>query len=101
MVFEFDSFLSFLPPRFRHNRHPDCRYGRFDGRDFKHGHRRFVQVVFAVRMAPSISRLCFGVAFQVKNFNVAFPYRLAPENLMNGHGGAMDGPAVVQMLRPA
>ena len=49
-------------------------------------------------MALGIGPLGFGMARQIKDFNISLPDRLAAKDFMDRHGGAMDGPAVVEML---
>ncbi|MEY2496898.1 MAG: hypothetical protein QOD12_454 [Verrucomicrobiota bacterium] len=62
------------------NRHSDGGLRRINRRDFQH--RRKVAFV----ISPSVSALCFQLAFQVENFDSALPNNLLLPTLHHDHG---------------
>ena len=77
--------------------HSHGSFGGFIGRNFQHGHKPRPFVMLAVQMTPCVSALGLGVSEWIKNLYIPTRYSLALKNLMNGHGGTPNRPAVMQL----
>ena len=75
----------------------DGGQGGSNRRDFQHSHNLPAFVILIATMRPAITAFGLGVPFQIKNFNVAFPYGLAAQHFMDRHGFMPNRAATVRL----
>ena len=80
------------------NSYLNRRLRRHYGRDFHHGHKSFIPLLWPVWLAPGIAALRLWMAGQIKDFGLPTPDGLTGEHLMHRHAFAPDSAALVQFL---